>query len=247
MRSSAHVAYAPINALKPFAADIWIVDGPEIAMRYLGTSIPFPTRMTVVRLASGQLWVHSPIAWDEGLAAAVVKLGPVSWLVAPNSLHYWYLPVWQAKFPAARSYGVSTLHKRARRPVRLDEELTDEPPRAWGDTFHQCLLPGSLLTEVDFFHLATRTLVLTDLIENFELDRVRRAWMRWALRLFGGAAPDGTAPRDMRWSFIGHRRQVRAAVRRMIAWAPERIVLAHGRCYERDGVAELRRAFRWVL
>jgi hypothetical protein len=33
----------------------------------------------------------------------------------------------------------------------------------------------------------------------------------------------------------------------MIAWTPEQIVIAHGRCYERDGVAELRRAFEWAL
>jgi hypothetical protein len=33
----------------------------------------------------------------------------------------------------------------------------------------------------------------------------------------------------------------------MVAWAPERIVLAHGRCYEADGTAELKRAFRWIL
>jgi hypothetical protein len=33
----------------------------------------------------------------------------------------------------------------------------------------------------------------------------------------------------------------------MIAWNPERVILAHGRWYERDGAQELRRAFRWVL
>jgi hypothetical protein len=33
----------------------------------------------------------------------------------------------------------------------------------------------------------------------------------------------------------------------MLGWDPERIVLAHGRWYEANGSAELRRAFRWVL
>jgi hypothetical protein len=33
----------------------------------------------------------------------------------------------------------------------------------------------------------------------------------------------------------------------MIAWDPERIILAHGRWYERNGTAELKRAFRWLL
>jgi hypothetical protein len=33
----------------------------------------------------------------------------------------------------------------------------------------------------------------------------------------------------------------------MMAWEPERIIIAHGRWYEGNAVAELRRAFRWVL
>jgi hypothetical protein len=51
----------------------------------------------------------------------------------------------------------------------------------------------------------------------------------------------------MQLSFIGRRRQLRAAVERMIAWDPRRIILAHGRCYEEKGTEELRRAFRWIL
>jgi hypothetical protein len=33
----------------------------------------------------------------------------------------------------------------------------------------------------------------------------------------------------------------------MIGWNPERIVIAHGRWFETDGTAELRRAFGWLL
>lgn len=51
----------------------------------------------------------------------------------------------------------------------------------------------------------------------------------------------------MQLSFWRHRDDVRPAVERMIAWHPERIVIAHGRCYDRDGTKELKRAFRWVL
>ena len=32
----------------------------------------------------------------------------------------------------------------------------------------------------------------------------------------------------------------------MLAWAPQRIIMAHGRWYPQDGVHELRRAFRWT-
>lgn len=247
MRENAYVAYAPLQTLKPFADEVWIIDGPEIDMRFLGFSIPFPTRMTIVRLPGRALWVHSPIAWSDALAAEIAGLGSVLHLVAPNSLHYAYLPDWQKRFPNARSYGPPGLAEKARRLLSVDEVLGEQPPSRWGGHFSQCLISGHLLTEVDFFHHPSRTLILTDIIENFEPSRVRAAPLRWLMRVFGAADPDGKAPFDMQLSFLGRRRNVRAAASLMIGWAPERIVLAHGRCYEAHGLAELHRAFRWVL
>jgi hypothetical protein len=247
MRATTYEPYVPLNTLKPFADGVWIADGPEIGMGYLGATIPFPTRMTAIRLPSRDLWLHSPIAWDERLAASLADLGNVRHLVAPNTLHYWYLPEWQARFPQARSYGAPGLAHRAKRPLVIDETLGDMPPEAWEGAFHQCVAPGLLLTEVDFLHRATSTLILTDLIENFEPQRVINPVFRWLMRVTGAADPDGKAPIDMQLSFLGHRPEVRRAVERMLAWRPERIILSHGRCYEANGTEELRRAFRWVL
>jgi hypothetical protein len=247
MSSGAFTPYAPLNTLKPIADNVWIVDGPEIGMRYLGLTFPFPTRMTIVRLPAGDLWVHSPIAWHDDLGGALCALGSVRYLIAPNTLHYWYLPDWQARFPRSRSYGPPGLTEQARRPLRVAETLGEQPPPAWLGIFDQCLVPGRVLTEVDFFHRPSATLILTDLIENFEPSRVRSLLLRQTIKVFGAADPDGKAPLDMQWSFFGHRHKVRDAAERMIGWAPARIILAHGRCYDAHAVAELRRAFRWVL
>jgi hypothetical protein len=48
-------------------------------------------------------------------------------------------------------------------------------------------------------------------------------------------------------TFRGRRGPLKTAVERMIAWDPARIIVAHGRWYEGNGDAELRRAFRWAL
>lgn len=135
----------------------------------------------------------------------------------------------------------------ARRTLPIDSTLDEIPPAAWADAIDQVLVPGDLLTEVDFFHRASRTLILTDLIENFEPDRVRKRFYRWLMRVSGAADPDGKAPFDMQLSFFRHRKAVRAAVEKMIAWGPERIIIAHGRWYDGNALSELRRAFRWVL
>ncbi|RMF38562.1 MAG: DUF4336 domain-containing protein, partial [Alphaproteobacteria bacterium] len=70
--------YEPIDTLKPLAENLWIVDGPVIRMRYLWVaSLPFPTRMTVIRLSAGGLWLHSPTELTEPLREAMAALGPV--------------------------------------------------------------------------------------------------------------------------------------------------------------------------
>jgi len=245
--ASAYKPYAPLDFLKPVADDVWIVDGPEIGFRYFGLTLKFPTRMTVIRLPDGRLWLHSPTRPTEALIASLRALGRVSFLIAPNSLHYWFVPDWQARFPKALTFAVPGLETKAKRKLLIHEALTDRPPPFWAGVIDQVLVPGSLLSEVDFFHRPSRTLILTDLIENFEPQRVRSWFYRKLIQLFGCADPDGKAPYDMQLSFRRRKAEVKAAVQRMIAWAPERIIIAHGRCYDRNAVPELKRAFRWVL
>jgi hypothetical protein len=79
------------------------------------------------------------------------------------------------------------------------------------------------MTEVVFFHRASRSVVLTDLIENFELNKLDSWWTRWLARLGGVLDPDGKKPRDMRLTFP--KAELRKAVEVMLGWEPERILL----------------------
>ena len=238
--------YEPLNKLKPVDRDIWVVDGP--AIRFYG--MPFSTRMTVVRLTSGAIWLHSPTHLTEKLADEVAGLGPVTHLIAPNWIHYAYIADWQARFPKARAWAAPGVRKRAagrKSGARFGDDLASDPPLDWAVDIDQMIVDGSRFhNEAVFLHRASRTLILTDLIENFEPKKLPW-WMRWFARGAKLTDPDGQMPRDMRLTFRGNEARLRAAVRRMIDWAPERVILAHGRWYAKDGVAELRRAFRWVL
>jgi hypothetical protein len=102
------------------------------------------------------------------------------------------------------------------------------------------------MTEAVFFHRASATLIVTDLIENFEAEKLHGRLAAPLYRLGGVLAPAGATPRDLRPTFWGHRRAVRAAAARMIGWAPARIVPAHGAIIAADTAAALRRAFRWT-
>jgi hypothetical protein len=104
--------YSPLDVLKQVAAGVWIVDGPEIQFSYLGLKFPLPTRMTLIRLPDGGLWIHSPTSLTDALAGQVLQAGPVQFLIAPNTLHYWWIPDWKTRFPYALVYAAPGLEDR---------------------------------------------------------------------------------------------------------------------------------------
>ncbi|MEN3383101.1 MAG: hypothetical protein V7608_3145 [Hyphomicrobiales bacterium] len=240
--------YPPLNTLKRVADDVWIVDGPIIRFGKPWLNLPFPTRMTVMNLGGRRLFIHSPTPLVPELKSEIEDVGVPRWIIAPNRLHYWWLPEWHAGYPDADVYLAPRVREQAGGRIDFDAFTLDRDcGYVWDAEVATLPVPGRTMTEVTFFHRASRTLVLADLIENFEPRKIGSLLMRWLTRWAGVQDPDGGMPRDLRRTFANHQPQLRAAVLTMIRWNPERIILAHGRCYEQNGAAELRRAFRWLL
>lgn len=246
--NAASPLYQPLRTLKPVAPGLWLVDGPIVRMAALGGSAPFPTRMTVARLIDGGLWCHSPVAPDAALFAAIDALGPVRHLVSPNKLHYAHIAAWKRRYPDAVAWASPGVRERAasqKIEAAFDADLGDVPEAAWAADLDQLHFRGSrAIEEVVFLHRASATLVFADLIENFEPAKLGTV-MRWIARLGGVLDPDGKTPLDMRFTFRD-RTSARACLQRIMGWQPQRVILAHGRCYLENAEAELRRAFRWL-
>ncbi len=101
------------------------------------------------------------------------------------------------------------------------------------------------LTEVVFFHRASRTVLFADLIQNFPRDWFT-GWRGFVCRLGGIVAPNPGTPRDWRTSFLD-RRAARAALNRILVWPIERVLIAHGDLPAEDGAGFVRRALAWLL
>lgn len=241
--------YEPINTLKMVDDDIWLIDGPIVRMTMYGTAIPFPTRMTIVRLRNGDLWCHSPIELSAALKEKVDALGPVRHLISPNKIHYAHIAAWASAYPQAIAWASPGVRERAMRQnisVKFDADLEDAAPPEWRDDIEQLFFRGSrFMDEVVFFHRSSSTLILADLIENFELHKVDTG-LGWLLRAVGAVDPDGKAPLDLRMTFWGRKSEARRCLQRMLNWPTDKVIIAHGRWYTHDGSTELRRAFRWL-
>ena len=46
------------------------------------------SRMTLVRLDYGKLWVHSPCQLDAQLKSEIDRLGEVAYILAPGNFHH---------------------------------------------------------------------------------------------------------------------------------------------------------------
>ncbi len=249
MHDDALATYPPLNTLKRVTDDVWIVDGPVIRFGIPWPKYPFPTRMTAIRLASGDLLIHSPTPLTPSLQAEIARQGRVRFIVGPNRIHYWWIPEWKAAYPDADVYLAPRIKEQAKGRIAFASfplERADGYP--WDAEIATLPIVGSYMTEVEFFHRASRTLILIDLIENFEPEKLGTIFL-WLLMWIGGVTPPhGGLPRDLRLTFTWrHKRELRAAVESMLAWNPERIILAHGRWHQTNGAAELRQAFAWLL
>lgn len=226
--------------LLPFGQDLYLADGPTVS--FLG--FPYPTRMAIARLSTGTVWVWSPVALTDALAAAVEAVGPVSDIVTPNKLHHLFLPEWQRRWPEARLHAPPGLARR-KREVRFDDELGDDGDAHWKSDIDQVVFGGSFaLTEVVFFHRASRSALFGDLIQRFP-EAAATGWKGWLMRVDGLVGPRGSTPRDWRLSFVS-RARARAARRTVLGWHPERLVIAHGECATAGASAIIAAALDWI-
>jgi uncharacterized protein DUF4336 len=217
--------------LREFAEDIWTADGPPIP----AFGFSFPSRMIVVKLSDGSVWINSPIETDAEQMQAVAQIGPVKYLVSPTPLHNWRLEAWAKAFPQAQRWSIGS---------GAQHKLTGEVPTAWAADLEQLVFTGSrVLDEVEFLHKPSRTLIFADFIQQYAA-RPGKALFNALTKLAG--LRDGCVPPDIRLSFAGNKAKGRKSLEMLLSWDFERFIPAHGDCLERGAKPFVRSAFDWL-
>ena len=225
-----------MSELVQHADGLWSVAAPH---RFLG--LHFGTRMTVLRLPGGELWLHSVVAIDDLLEDAIDALGSVAHIVVPNLYHHLYVTEAIQRWPQARLHAPAAM-RRKRPDLRIDAELGESPDPGWGGVLVPLHVDGSMLDETVFVHAPTRTLITSDLVENF--DTSPHLGTRLYLKAAGLHGRVGWS-RFLRLVFRD-RRAARRSLDRLLGLDFDRIILAHGRVLEHGGPAAVRDAYRWL-
>jgi hypothetical protein len=226
--------------LEEFAPSLFLADGPTVP--FFG--FPYPTRMAVARLSDGSAWVWSPVALTEALVNEVQAIGPVRHIVSPNKIHHLFLKEWADRWPDACLYAPPGLAQR-KPELRFDAELGDEPDPAWAVDIDQVIFRGSLaMEEVVFFHRASRTAIICDLIQRHPESCIS-GWKGLLMRLDGVVGLRGSTPREWRASFL-RRGPARAARKKVLGWNAERLLIAHGECVKTKAADVISAALSWI-
>jgi len=226
-------------SLTPVAPLLWTASTP---VRFAGTW--FPHVMTVIRLESGGVLLHSPCRPSDDLIGSVARVGDVTDIVAPNWFHDLYLAQYRELYPSATFWAPVLL--RRQHPFLIDRTLDARARPSWFDEMPHVTLPGLLtLNESLFYHRASETLVVADLLMN------------------ASAAPDSPPITKLGYRFLGldgrlkvfpilrrfglaERPALRVAPHWILDCNPERCIVAHGTPIQANAAAQLREAFRWL-
>ena len=228
--------------MQAFAHNVWIVDGPNV--RDFG--VMFTTRMIVVKLTNGSVWVDSPVSVPFETLKRLTELGPVRYLVAATPRHVWRLEAWHTLFPEAQLWAPRpTPFTLKKGHLPFTGMLGDTPNPNWADDLDQLAFQGNpLIEEVLFFHRASRTVILDDLIQIHPI--VKGKPLRNALfKLEGVASPYGGVGLDIRLSFT-HRNLARRSLEKLLSWDFDKLIIGHGVCIEKDAKPFVEQAFHWL-
>ena len=102
-----------------------------------------------------------------------------------------------------------------------------------------------ITTEVVFFHRASGTVLVTDLVQQIPKGWYH-GWRAVVARLDLMTAAVPSVPRKFRFSTTD-KATARDCVQRILEWPAGRLVMAHGAPMQAGGKDALRRAFGWLL
>ena len=219
------------NKLENLAPNLWLLSYP---LRMLGVDLR--RNVTVMRLSSGKVIVHSTAPFTASDAGSISALGEPAWIVEALLRHDTFAKEGRRAFPAAKylvpdGFAVGGISAQPLIPA----------PSEWAAEIAVVSIAGAPeFGEIAMLHRPSNTLIVADLVVNF-VGR-QSVWERCLLRL---ATVRGRHDPGVTRAFkkaINNRDAYAASVRTVLAWDFDRIIVGHGTTILRNGKEKLRAA-----
>lgn len=199
------------------------------------------SRATFIRLSNGLLWVHSPMPVCEGLIRELSEIGEVGYIVAPNLTHHLFYQGFLDAFPNAHGFFAPGLDRKL--DALQGEELGEIKNPPWSQDLESVFVAGlPVLNETVWFHIASGTLIVTDLL--FSFARSNSVSIRAIARLLGVYDRLGMS-RTMKWS-VKSKSEFKMSIDQIKSWNINRVILAHDQIIEHDAKRKVLEAFAWI-
>jgi hypothetical protein len=220
------------SVLTNLAEGLWIADG-----QFTNELGHVTTRMAVIRLADRRVLIHSPVPIEPNLSVAVSGLGDVSAIIASNLFHHQFISQWQSAFPNAKVFCAPGLESK-RSDIRFEGVFDNIGPSQWREELDHILIDGiPAYSEVVFFHRASRTLLVSDIVFNY--TAIEEAADP------GGAK--GLGPHERIKAAVSDPKAARNSIVNVLRWPFERVIVTHGNIVECGGNALFREGFAFLL
>jgi len=204
--------------------NLWLLTYP---LNLLGVNLR--RNVTLIRLSSGKLVIHSTGPFSGEDVVMISALGPVGWICDVMLRHDTFAKEGRAAFPnvpylAPEGFGQAQDF--------VTHAIVPTPPEWAGELEAIELMGVPSMRETVFFHRPSRTLIVADLVFNFPYNEP--LWSELMLKAAVGSKHYPGMSRAFKLA-IKDQAAFQQSISQMMAWDFDRVIVGHGEVIESGG------------
>ena len=213
---------------QPLAENLWLLTYP---LKMLGADLR--RNVTLIRLNSGKIVVHSTAPFTPEDVSAIRALGEPGWLLDGILRHDTFAKEGRAAFPGIPYLAPAGFSELVGFPT---ERILPAPVEWDGELLALEIQGAPEARDTALLHVPSRTLILTELIFNFGDEQP--LWTELLLRVAVGGAHHPGMARPFK-AGIKDEAAFQGSMASILAWDFDRVIVGHGDVIGTDGKAKL--------
>ncbi|KAJ3780921.1 hypothetical protein GGU10DRAFT_126799 [Lentinula aff. detonsa] len=204
--------------------------------------LPWGGRSTAVKLHNGDVFVLASTPLTEDTKSAIDALGTLKWIIAADIVHHLFIGQYKKEYPEAKVIGVEGLREKKEKnkeSLMIDGEYGVDPPETlygFEDEIKACYFSGFANKDVAFLHVATKTLIVADLLFNLPgTEQYSKSKASPKVPIIGKLNPESSMHKRLLWTIGKDKDAMRRDAKIVSGWDFERIIMCHGDVIETGG------------